>query len=160
MLSCALPVQHSPRRKPVALLEDVKKITDLEEKGIITKAMQPSAWISSMLVVAKPQKNEICLESKNLNQVFVRPKFQMPTAEELLPRLSKGRIFSTFDAKDGFYQIGLYWPLGRYRSLRMPFGISLASQVFESRLQECLECQRRHPGSWSWRNRLRSTRKS
>ena len=103
-----LPVQHSPRRIPVALLEDVKKkITELEEKGIITKAIEPSAWISSMVVVTKPQKIRIFLDPKNLNQAILRPKFQMPTLEELLPKLSKARIFSTFDAKDGFYQVGL-----------------------------------------------------
>lgn len=72
----------------------------------------------------------------------------MPTLEELLPELSKARIFSSFDAKDGFYQVSLdedssklttFWtPLGRYRYLRMPFGISLAPEVFESKLQECL----------------------
>jgi len=72
----------------------------------------------------------------------------MPTIEELLPELNKARIFSSFDAKDGFYQVSLddessklttFWtPLGRYRYLRMPFGISLAPEVFESKLQECL----------------------
>ena len=72
----------------------------------------------------------------------------MPTLEELLPELSKARIFSSFDAKDGFYQVSLdeessklttFWThLGRYRYLRMPFGISLASEVFESKLQEYL----------------------
>ena len=141
----AVPVQHSPRRIPVALLEDVKKkITEFEEKGIITKAIEPSAWISSMVVVTKPQKIRIFLDSKNLNQAILRPKFQMPVLGELLPKLNKARIFSTFDAKDGFYQVGLdeessrlttFWaPLGRYRYLRMPFGISLAPEVFESRL--------------------------
>ena len=72
----------------------------------------------------------------------------MPTLEELLPELSKAGIFSSFDAKDGFYQVSLdeessklttFWtPPGRYRYLRMPFGISLAPEVFESKLQECL----------------------
>ena len=89
-----------------------------------------------MVVVAKPSKIRICLDPKDLNQAVQRPKFQMPTLEELLPELSKARIFSSFDAKDGFYQISLdeessklttFWtPLGRYRYLRMPFGISLA----------------------------------
>ena len=143
------PVQHSPRRVPVALQKDVKKkIKELEEKGIIAKAVEPSEWISSMVVVAKPSKIRICLDPKDLNQAVQRPKFQMPTLEELLPELSKARIFSSFDAKDGFYQVSLdeessklttFWtPLGRYQYLRMPFGISLAPEVFESKLQECL----------------------
>ena len=54
----------------------------------------------------------------------------------------------TLDAKDGFYQISLdetssklttFWtPLGRYRYLRMPFGVSLATEEFKWSLQEKL----------------------
>lgn len=119
-----------------------------QEKGTIKKAEEPSEWISSMLVVAKPNKIRICLDPKDLNKAVQRPKFQLPTLEELLPELSKARIFSSFDAKDGSYQVSLdeessklttFWtPLGRNRYPRMPFGISLAPEVFESKLQECL----------------------
>ena len=57
------PVQHSPRRVPVALQKDVKKkILELEKQGIIKKAVEPSEWISSMVIVAKPQKIRICLD--------------------------------------------------------------------------------------------------
>ena len=73
------PVQHSPRRVPVALQKDVKKILELEEKGIIKKAVEPSEWISSMVIVAKPEKIRICLDPKDLNRAIQRPKFQMPT---------------------------------------------------------------------------------
>jgi len=88
------PVQHSPRRVPVALQKDAKKkILKLEEKGIMKEAGEPSEWISSMVIVSKPQKIRICLDPKDL----------MPTLEDLLPARSKARIFSFFDAKDGFY---------------------------------------------------------
>lgn len=70
----------------------------------------------------------------------------MPTLEELLPKLSKAKIFSTLDAKGGFYQISLdeassklstFWTMfGRYRYLWVPFGVSLAPEEFESNLQE------------------------
>ncbi|PFX15913.1 Bifunctional polynucleotide phosphatase/kinase [Stylophora pistillata] len=109
---------------------------------------EPSEWISSMVIVGKPQKIRICLDPKDLNRAIQRPKFRMPVLEELLPDLNKARIFSSLDAKDGFYQVGLdqessklttFWtPLGRYQYLRMPCGISLAPEAFESRLQECL----------------------
>ena len=59
-----------------------------------------------MVIVAKPQKVRICLDPKDLI-CAIQPKFQMPTLEELLPELNKARIFSSFDAKDGFYQVGL-----------------------------------------------------
>jgi len=145
----AVPVQHTSRRIPIALKKEVKaKLADLERKGIIMKETAPTEWISNMVVVAKPGKIRICLDPQELNKVIQRPKYQMPTLEELLPKLSKAKIFSTLDAKDGFYQISLdeassklttFWtPFGRYRYLRMPFGVSLAPEEFERNLQEKL----------------------
>ena len=142
-------VQHAPRRVTVTLQKEVKeKIAAMEKKGFIQKATEPKEWISSMVVVAKPGKIRICLDPRDLNKAIQRPKYQMPTLEEVLPRLSKAKVFTTLDAKDGFYQIGLdeasskkttFWtPFGRYRYLRMPFGISLAPEEFERRLHEQL----------------------
>ena len=143
------PVQHAPRRVAVTLQKEVKeKIAEMEKKGIIQKVTEPTEWISSMVVVAKPGKIRICLDPRDLNKAIQRPKYQMPTLEEVLPRLSKAKVFTTLDAKDGFYQIGLdeasnkkttFWTsFGRYRYLRMPFGISLAPKAFEHRLHEQL----------------------
>ena len=145
----AIPVQHTSRRIPIALKKEVKaKLEDLERRGIIVKETAPTEWISNMVVVAKPKKIRICLDPQELNKVIKRPKYQMPTLEELLPKLCKAKIFSTLDAKDGFYQISLdepsskltmFWtPFGHYRYLRMPFGVSLAPEEFEGTLQEKL----------------------
>ena len=104
----AVPVQHTSRRIPIALRNEVKaKLVDLEKKGIIMKETAPTEWISNMVVVAKPKKIRICLDPQELNKVIKRPKYQMPTLEELLQKLCKARIFSTLDAKDGFYHISL-----------------------------------------------------
>ena len=100
------PVQHSTRRVPLALQKDVK-ILELEEEGIIKKAVELSEWISSMVIVAKHQKIRICMDSKDLNRAVQCPKLQMPTLEELLPELSKAQIFSSFDTKDGFINLAL-----------------------------------------------------
>jgi len=112
------------------------------------KETQPTEWISSMVTVAKPGKIRICLDPQDLNKAIKRPKYQMPTLEEVLPKLNNTKVFSTLDAKDGFYQIALdeesskmttFWtPSGRYRYLRMPFGITSAPEEFESKLQEKL----------------------
>ena len=142
-------MQHTPRRVPVALEKEVKeKIAEMEKKGIIVKETSPTEWISSMVVVAKPNKIRICLDPKDLNKAVLRPKYQMPTLEEILPKLNGAKVFTTLDAKDGFYQIGLdeessklttFWtPFGRYRYLRLPFGISVAPEEFECKLQEKL----------------------
>ena len=53
------PVQHTPRRIAVALKKEVKaKVEELEKKVIIKKETEPTEWISSMVVVAKPEKNQ------------------------------------------------------------------------------------------------------
>ena len=129
------PVQHAPRRVPVALRDRVKaKLDDLERKGIMEKVAIPTDWISSMVVVTTPNKIRICLDPKDLNTAVIRPKYQLPTLDELLPKLSRAKVFRTLDAKDGFYQVGLdensslkttFWtPFGHYKYRRLPFGIT------------------------------------
>ena len=143
------PVHHAPRRIAVTLHKEVKaKLEELEKKNILVKETEPTEWISSMVVVAKPGKIRICLDPKDLNKAVKRPKYQMPTLEEVLPKLNKAKVFTTLDAKDGFYQISLdekssklttFWtPFGRYRYLRMPFGVSAAPEEFECKLHEHL----------------------
>ena len=97
--SSVKPMQHSPRRVPVDLRDKVKaKLDDLEKKGIVEKVATPTEWISSMVVVTTPKKIRICLDPRDLNKAVIRPKYQMPTLDELLPKLSKAKVFSTLDA--------------------------------------------------------------
>ena len=142
-------MQHSPCRVPVTLRDKVKtKLDDLDKKGIVEKVTTPTEWISSMVVVTTPKKIRICLDARDLNKAAIRPKYQMPTLDELLPKFSKAKVFSTLDAKDGFYQVRLdessslkttFWsPFERYKYLRLPFGINLAPEEFECKLHEKL----------------------
>ena len=140
-----LLVQHAPRRAPVALKAKLKeKITELERKGIITRVDEPTAWISSLVAVLKPGKIRVCIDPRDLNKAIQRPKYQIPTLDEILPQLAKARVFTVLDAKDGFHQVQLdepssylttFWtPFGRYRYKRMPFGISSAPEEFQRRI--------------------------
>lgn len=64
----------------------------------------------------------------------------MPTIEQLFAKISKARPFSSLDAASGFYQILLSTaasylctmatPRGRYRYLRLPFGLKSATEVY------------------------------
>ncbi len=63
--------------------------------------------------------------------------------------LSKARIFTVCDVKNGFWHVQLddpssylttfATPFGRYRWLRMPMGISPAPEVFQRLLDQALE---------------------
>ena len=142
------PVQHAPRGVAVTLQKEVKeKTAEMEKKGIIQK-VTANRLDKQHGCSGKTRKNQICLDPHNLNKAIQGPKYRMPSLEEVLPQLNKAKVFATLDAKDGLYQIGLdeasrkkttFWsPFGRYRYLRMPFGISLPPEEIKHRLHEQL----------------------
>jgi RNase H-like domain found in reverse transcriptase/Reverse transcriptase (RNA-dependent DNA polymerase)/Integrase zinc binding domain len=144
------PVQHLPRKIPVMLKEEVMlKVEDLARRKIIVKVTEPTPWVSSIVVVKSEKKLRICIDPRDLNTALKRSHYQLPTIEEILPTLARAKIFSVLDAKDGFWQLRLdeessklttFWtPKGRYRWLRMPFGISTAPEEFQRRMHELLD---------------------
>ena len=147
----ATPVQHQPRKMAVAIRDRVKqKLTEMEARGIIAQMSEPSEWISSMVVVKKPSGDlRICIDPKDLNSALQRARYPLPTIDDVLPKLTKARVFSVCDAKEAFWQVKLdeasskltcFWtPFGRYRWLRMPYGIGPASEEFQRRLHEAME---------------------
>ena len=79
------------------------KLAELTKQGNITKVEEPTPWISNMVAVMKPNKLRLCIDPRDLNRATKRPKYQMPTLEEVLPTLSKAKIFTVLDAKDRFH---------------------------------------------------------
>ena len=146
------PVVHPPRRLPVAMTEHVqRKLEEMTADDVIAKVDQPTDWVSSMLVVSKPP-SEASGEMKILimkNVAIKQEHFPMPTVEEIATRLNGAKLFSVFDASNGFQQVELdeessmlttfNTPFGRYRWKRMPFGINSAPEVWQRRMREHIE---------------------
>ena len=133
----AKAVQENPRRVPIPVKDELKrKINDLEAMSVIAKVTKPTPWISNMVVVRKPNKLRLYLDPLHLNKAIIRNHYPTPTVEDIAPKLTKAKVFSVVDAKDGFLQVVLdepssylttFWtPFGRYRWLCMPFGIKSA----------------------------------
>ncbi|XP_033747087.1 uncharacterized protein K02A2.6-like [Pecten maximus] len=145
------PTKIPVRRIPVSLKDRVQdELMRLTNLGVITPVTTPTDWISSIVVVKKHNGNlRLCIDPKPLNKALKRNNYAMPTIEDILPELNKARLFSVVDAKDGFWHIELDeessylttfgTPWGRYRWIRMPFGISPAPEEFQRRLDEALE---------------------
>ena len=151
------PVVHPPRRLPVALFDQVQeKLDNMVKDDIIAKVDQPTDWVSSMLAVQKPTSESnkkadirICLDPKDLNGAIKREHFPMPTIEELATRSNGAKIFSVFDANNGFGRWSsinhlallttFNTPFGRYCWKRMPFGINSAPEVWQRKMQEHIE---------------------
>ena len=149
--STHVPVQHTPRRIPVAIQEQLKNaLEDLTKQGIVKPVTEPTPWISSMVVITK--KNgilRICIDPKDLNKAIRREHYPLPTIEEVATRLHGAKVFTSLDVRSGFWHIALdepssflttfHTPFGRYRWRRMPFGICSAPEIFQRRMHELIE---------------------
>ena len=147
------PVIHSSRRVPISLKDDIQKeLDDMEAQGIIrpVRAGEPTKWVNSLVYRRKPNGNlRICLDPKDLNRAILRDHHVVPTLEEILPKLHGAKIFSILDAKSGYWNVELdepssylttfNSPLGRYRFLRMPFGLKMSQDVFQCKIDQLLE---------------------
>ena len=144
------PVQNNPRRVPLPLKMELKqKLEELVEQGVIAWVTEPTPWISNIVVIRKPHKLRICIDPYHLNKAIQRNHDPTPTVEEIATKMSKARLFSVVDAKDGFLQVALdesssylitcWTPFGRIRWLRMPFGNSSAPEEWQWRLDHCFE---------------------
>ncbi|KAJ8290613.1 hypothetical protein GJAV_G00015280 [Gymnothorax javanicus] len=144
------PVQSAPRNVPVAMKEAVKaQLDQYERAGHITSLSEPTEWISNMVIVKRPEKLRICLQPHHLNQALRRSHYLMPTLEDVLYKLPKAKVFKLVDARDAFLQCKLdeasslmttFWtPWGRKRWLKLPFGMSVAPEVYQRKQHELLE---------------------
>lgn len=147
------PQIQQPRRIPIALRGKLRDELDkLEADGIIVKEPRHTDWVSNILLVNRSSSGEsfrICLDPVPLNKALKRPNLQFLTLDEVLPELGKAKVFSTVDAKKGFWHVELdepssllttFWtPYGRYRWTRLPFGISSAPEIFQMKLREVIE---------------------
>jgi hypothetical protein len=141
-------VIHPPRRIPFALRDGLKEeLNSLVEKGILSPVTQPTDWVNSFVCVTKPSgKIRLCLDPKDLNKAIKRPHYYTPTFEDILPKLSGARWFSILDARSGYWNIALdeessllttfNTPFGRYKYNRLPFGLNVAQDVFQRKIDE------------------------
>ena len=103
-------VQLPTRRVPVGLKEPLKQELDqLSNIGVIQRVDTPTEWISAIVVTTKKNgKVGLCIDPKPLNQTLHRNHYPLPTIDDVLPLLSKARVFTVLKAKKWF----LAYPVG------------------------------------------------
>ena len=143
------PVIHPPRRVPAALRDRLKSTLDeMEQMEVIRKVDEPTDWVSSVVIVEKPNSNKlrICLDPKDLNNAIKREHLELPTLEEITSRMAGAKVFSKIDLNHGYWQQTLdeesqllttfNTSFGRYCYRRLPFGIKCAQEVFQKRISQ------------------------
>ena len=147
----ANPVALPAHRLPVHLKSRVKKELDaMVNRGILAPVDEPTAWVSQMVVTTKKSgEPRICINPKALNEVLKREHYMMPTIDDVLPNLSRAKVFSKIDLRNGYWHLKLdeestnllafQTPFGCYKWLRLPFGLSTSGEIFQKRLHQALE---------------------
>ena len=118
--------------------------------GSAGKADEPTEWVSSLVVVQKPNgKVRLCLGPRDLNKAIQREHYPMKTVEEVATELSDAKVFSVLDATSGFWHIKLdeastrlltfNTPFSRYQYLRIPVDINSAPEVFQKKMTQAFE---------------------
>ena len=145
----AAPIRQPPRRPPVALQEENRKIlADMLEKGVIEESH--SAWASPVVLVKKKDGTlRFCVDYRRLNDITVKDSFPLPRIDATLDSLGGAEWFTTLDLLSGYWQVALSrdaqaksafcTPYGLFQWTRMPFGLCNSPATFE-RLLETVLC--------------------
>ena len=90
----------------------------------------------------------MCLDPKKLNTAIKRTYHEIPTVDEISHKMSGSVLYSKLDTKNGYWSIKLdeessklctfQSPAGKYRFLRLPFGLSVSQDIFQSRMDMIL----------------------
>ena len=146
----AVPVALPARNIPLAIRDQVKQeLNNLVDRGILIPVAEPTEWVNQMAVPRKRNGDiRICLDPQPLNKVLIRERYKLPTFEDILPQLNNVKIFTKLDVKEAYWPVRLddessymttmITPFGRFRWSRLPFGLSVASEIFQRKLHEAL----------------------
>ena len=90
----------------------------------------------------------LCLNPKDLNKAIERNQWYSRMIDDILPELAKSKYKTLKDATSGYWHVVLdlassllttfNTPWGKFRWLRLPFGVKIASDVFQERLDRVL----------------------
>ena len=115
--------------------------------GVIEESDSP--WFSPVVIVRKPGKVRLCLDSRKVNDITIKNAYPMPLIDGILSILPKAQFISSIDLKDAYWQIPLtprarektaFTVPGRplYQFTVMPFGLSNAPQTMSKLMDKVI----------------------
>ncbi|KAK3916457.1 hypothetical protein KUF71_006231 [Frankliniella fusca] len=132
------------RRYHFSIIKKLKpKLDDLERTGVIAKVTDEIPKFVSNMVIREKSNGDlrICLDPEQLNKAILKPRYVIPTFDELACKVKDQEIFTVLDLKWGFWHATLddkssmlctfSTPHGLYRFKKMPFGICSAPETFQ-----------------------------
>ena len=145
------PKFFKPRQVPYALKGAIEQELDrLENMGVIEK-VRYSERVAPIVPVVKPDNSiRVCGDYKvTVNSVLGVDQHPLPNPEDLFVELSGGEKFSELDLsranqqilsdEDSREYVTINTHKGFYRPTRLPFGVSSALAIFQSKIEQVLQ---------------------
>ena len=145
------PRQLPCRKIPFAIQSKVKSQLDtMVQRGILKPVTEPTEWVNQMAIAQKADGNiRICIDPAHLNKALQREHYKLPTLDDVLSEFKDARFFTKVDVKEAYWHIRLdeassflttmITPVGRFRWLRLPFGLKVSSEIFQKKLCDSIE---------------------
>jgi hypothetical protein len=122
----------------------------LEELDVITSVSEPTEWVNQFVVAEKSTgKLRVCLDPAQLNKLLKRKHYHLPVIDDVLPQLSKAKVFTKLYLANGYWHCELDYESsllttfqtskGQKRWSRPPFGLAVSSEIFQIFLPQALE---------------------
>lgn len=139
----AQPRYQACRRVPFPLMTKMEEAIDKQVAQGVWVPYQDYRWASAIVPVAKKNGSlRLCADYKGTVNPFLSPDtYRTPTVDEVLHKLAGGQIFGEIDLVDAYTQIpvdedtskllAVNTIKGLFRVTRMPFGVKVASAVFQ-----------------------------
>lgn len=110
------------------------------ERKVVEKVTDPTEWVNSVIVYKKDGNLRLCLDPTDLNRAIKPEHYKIPTLSEITNRINGAKYFSTVDCskldEESSKLCTFNTPFGRYKFLRMPYGISSAPEIFTKNIKQ------------------------
>ena len=146
------PICTPPYRLCPAWCQQVKEeeISSLLSAGIIESCVSP--WSSPIVPIKNPDGSiRLCIDYRKVNSVTTPDPFYMPSIDNILDNVGECKYLSKLNLSKDFYQVPIKesdkdktafcTSFGKFRFLRMPFGLMNAPSTFQRMMQKVLEGQ-------------------
>ena len=140
---------------PVYLKESFKqKIDKMLQPGVLKPVNKATPWINSFVLVEGKDKLgnlklRICLDPTNLKKAIVCEPYHFKTPEDIAHHLAEACVITVCDCRKGYWHQQFEEPssflttfhteLGRFWYMIMPFGATVASDVLQTKPDECFD---------------------
>ena len=149
-----ITLKQTPCRPIPIHLKDAfqTEINQMLQASVLLPVNEATPWINSFVLIEKRDnhgqiKLRICLDPTNLNKAVTREPYHFWTPDDITHLLADARILTVCDCKKGYwhqtldeassYLTTFNTEVGRYRFTVIPFGIIVAGDVFQWKLDKC-----------------------